>query len=105
MPARKSQSKECTMRMNAFPAVIERAQTLILNDLGQSLRVLIDIAKSRKLWRPKGHMFFSRKVLAHTSHLIQNCLSDNVDMFWFKEFWPPNSPDLNLLDYYVPECS
>jgi len=22
-------------------------------------------------------------------------------MFWFKEFWPPNSPDLNPLDYYV----
>jgi len=28
-------------------------------------------------------------------------LSDNVDMFWSKEFWSPNSPDLNLLDYYV----
>lgn len=24
-------------------------------------------------------------------------LSDNVDMFWSKEFWPPNSPDLNSL--------
>jgi len=22
-------------------------------------------------------------------------------MFWFKEFWSPNSPDLNPLDYYV----
>jgi len=22
-------------------------------------------------------------------------------MFWSKEFWPPNSPDLNPLDYYV----
>jgi transposase len=38
---------------------------------------------------------------AHTSHLIQNWLSDNVDMFWSKDFWPPNSPDLNPLDYYV----
>ena len=37
----------------------------------------------------------------HTSHLIQNWLSDNVDIFWSKEFWSPNSPDLNLLDYYV----
>jgi len=35
------------------------------------------------------------------SHLIQNWLSDNVDMFWSTEFWPPNSPDLNPLDYYV----
>lgn len=38
---------------------------------------------------------------AHTSHLVQNWLSDNIDMFWSKEFWPPNSPDLNPLDYYV----
>jgi len=22
-------------------------------------------------------------------------------MFWSKEFWPPNSPDLNPLDYYA----
>jgi len=38
---------------------------------------------------------------AHTSHLVQNWLSDNIDMFWSKDFWPPNSPDLNPLDYYV----
>jgi len=38
---------------------------------------------------------------SHTSHLIQNWLSDNIDMFWSKEFWPPNSPDLNPLNYYV----
>jgi len=38
---------------------------------------------------------------AHTSHLVQNWLSDHVDMFWSKDFWPPNSPDLNPLDYYV----
>jgi len=37
----------------------------------------------------------------YTSHLIQNWLSDNVDMFWSKEIWPPNNPDLNPLDYYV----
>lgn len=24
-------------------------------------------------------------------HLIQNWFSDNVDMFWPKDFWPPNS--------------
>ena len=35
------------------------------------------------------------------SHLVQNWLSDNVDMFWSKDFWPPNSPDLNSLDNYV----
>ena len=54
------------------------------------------------LWRPEDHMFFSRTVhRLIRAHLIQNWLSDNVDMFWFKKFWPPNSPDLNPLDYYV----
>ncbi|KYM94327.1 hypothetical protein ALC62_15046, partial [Cyphomyrmex costatus] len=43
----------------------------------------------------------TKEVYIHTSHLIQNWLSNNVDMFWFKEFWPPNSPDLNPLNYYV----
>jgi len=38
---------------------------------------------------------------AHTNHLVQNWLSDNIDMFWSKEFWLPNYPDLNPLDYYV----
>jgi hypothetical protein len=38
---------------------------------------------------------------AHTSHLVQNWLCDNMSMFWSKEFWPPNNPDLNPLDYFV----
>lgn len=38
---------------------------------------------------------------AHTSHLVQNWLTDHVELFWSKDFWPPNSPDLNPLDYYV----
>lgn len=36
---------------------------------------------------------------AHTSYLMQNWLSDNADMFW-----PPNSPNLNPLDYYLWDC-
>ena len=38
---------------------------------------------------------------AHTSHLVQNWLSDNMEMFWSKEFWLPSSPDLNPMDYYA----
>jgi len=49
----------------------------------------------------KPYVFQQDDASAHTSHLIQNWLSDNIDMFWFKEFWPPNNPDLNPLDYYV----
>ncbi|KMQ88024.1 transposable element tcb1 transposase [Lasius niger] len=49
----------------------------------------------------KPYIFQQDGAPAHTSHLVQNWLSDNVDMFWSKEFWPPNSPDLNPLNYYV----
>ena len=38
---------------------------------------------------------------AHNSNIVQNWCSDTLDMFWSKEFWPPSSPDLNPLDYYV----
>ena len=37
----------------------------------------------------------------HTSHLVQNWLSDEMDMVWTKELWPPSSPDLNPLDCYA----
>jgi len=46
------------------------------------------------------YVFQQDGALAHTSHLIQNWLSDN-DMFWSKKFWLPNSSDLNPLDYYI----
>ncbi|XP_032687204.1 uncharacterized protein LOC116851661 [Odontomachus brunneus] len=49
----------------------------------------------------KPYVFQQDGAPAHTSHLVQNWLSDKMDMFWSKEFWPPNSPDLNPLDYYV----
>ena len=47
------------------------------------------------------YIFQQDGVSIHTSHLIQNWFSDNVDMFRFKKFWLINSPDLNPLDYYV----
>ncbi|EGI65270.1 hypothetical protein G5I_06269 [Acromyrmex echinatior] len=42
MPARKNHSKE---RIARTPAIVERAQALISDDPGQSLRVLIDVVK------------------------------------------------------------
>jgi inhibitor of nuclear factor kappa-B kinase subunit alpha len=38
---------------------------------------------------------------AHASNLVQNWMEENLPLFWSKAFWPPNSPDLNPLDYYV----
>ncbi len=49
----------------------------------------------------KPYIFQQDSAPAHTSHIVQNWLSDNMQMFWSKEFWPPNSPDLNPMDYYM----
>jgi len=38
---------------------------------------------------------------AHTASLAQDWLSRNCPEFIWKEEWPPNSPDLNPLDYHV----
>ena len=38
---------------------------------------------------------------AHTSKVTQKWLEKNIPDFWPKELWPPNSPDLNPLDYSV----
>ena len=38
---------------------------------------------------------------AHTSKKTQTWLKENLPDFWPKDLWPPNSPDLNPLDYSV----
>ena len=37
---------------------------------------------------------------AHTSKIIQSWMSSNMN-FWKKDFWPPQSLDLNPLDYSI----
>jgi len=67
------------------------------------VNVLASVVKPRMEIVASGrpYVFQQDGAPAHTSHLVQNWLSDNIDMFWSKEFWLPNSPDLNLLNYYV----
>ena len=36
----------------------------------------------------------------HTSNLTQKWLEKNLNLFLNKSEWPPNSPDLNPLDYF-----
>lgn len=67
------------------------------------VRVLTNVVKPwiETMTSGRPYIFQQNGAPAHTSHLVQNWLSDNMDMFWSKEFWPLNSPDLNPLDYYV----
>ncbi|QQP52246.1 Transposable element tcb2 transposase, partial [Caligus rogercresseyi] len=38
---------------------------------------------------------------AHTAKKVQDWCEDNFPHFWGKEVWPPSSPDLNPLDFFV----
>ena len=38
---------------------------------------------------------------AHTAKKTQEWLKENIPNFWSKDIWPPNSPDLNPLDFSV----
>jgi hypothetical protein len=53
----------------------------------------VTVLKSHELFQQDGKP-------AHNSHLVlNNRLSDNMKIFWSN--WPPNSPNLNPLDYYI----
>ena len=48
--------------------------------------------------------FSSKMARQHiTATLSKAGLKENLgeNLFWSNEFWPPNSPDLNLMDYFV----
>ena len=48
--------------------------------------------------------YFSKTALqapTHTARLTQDWLTVNCTDFIAKDEWPPNSPDLNPLDYHV----
>ena len=38
---------------------------------------------------------------AHTAKKVQDWCEANLPHFWSKDVWPPSSPDLNPLDFFV----
>ena len=50
---------------------------------------------------PSGFIFQQDGALAHTAKLAQDWIATNCSEFIGKDEWPPNSPDLNHLDYHV----
>jgi len=50
---------------------------------------------------PREYIFQEDGAPAHTARAMQNWLQTNCPDFIAKDEWPPNSPDLNPLDYYV----
>lgn len=50
---------------------------------------------------PSGFIFQQDGAPAHTAKLAQDWIATNCNDFIGKDEWPPNSPDLNPLDYHV----
>ena len=50
---------------------------------------------------PNGFVFQQDGAPAHTARVTQDWLKTNCRDFIAKDEWPPNSPDLNPLDYHV----
>jgi len=65
------------------------------------LRLLIDhvIPWIKANYQEGEYTFQQDSAPAHGSKKTQQFLSEEV-RFWSKKIWPPNSPDINLLDYY-----
>ena len=38
---------------------------------------------------------------SHTANMVQQWCQDNSQWFWPKSFWPPSSPDLNVMDFVI----
>jgi len=102
-PARKTHSKEHVVRT---PDIIQRAQELIFEDPRQSIRKLSSvIGVSEKTMRQiveedlryKSYTIKVRQMLSKAARTkrVERC---NLLLC---SFWPPNSPDLNPLDFYV----
>ena len=76
--------------------VEEKAKVNAAYYVGSLLPMLVDDCK-RLL--PFGFVFQQDR--PHTAHQTQDCLTANCTDFIAKDQWPPNSPDLNPLDYHV----
>src|SRR6218665_133230 len=50
---------------------------------------------------PAGFIFQQDGAPAHTARVMQESLHTNCPEIIEKDRWPPNSQDLNLLDYHV----
>ena len=66
------------------------------------IKKILPFAKSegKRLFKGEKYVFQQDGASCHTSKKSQEWCSRNFDYFLEKDKWPPNSPDLNPLDYY-----
>lgn len=102
-------------RLNKFPTkvmvwlgvCVEGLTTLVILDKG-TLNHEIYIKKVLPVAKRCGNKmlgdnwtFQQDGATSHTHHLSQQWCADNLPSFISKTYWPPNSPDLNPLDYSI----
>ncbi|VDL76706.1 unnamed protein product [Nippostrongylus brasiliensis] len=87
-PSKRTHLRE---RVSKTAEAVERAHELILEDSIQSPRKLATVLEKA----------ICLSIRRRTSNLVQNWLSDNVDMLCCKKFWSQKNPDLNPMNYYV----
>jgi len=63
--------------------------------------LITELLQDCKSVLPSGFIFKQDGAPAHTAKLAQDWITTNCSEFIGKDEWPPNSPDLNSLDYHV----
>jgi len=70
------------------------------NSYGQTRRKLAGHIGECKSLLPSGFIFQRDNARAYTKKLTQDWIATNCNKFIGKDEWPPNSPDVNPLDYH-----
>ena len=55
----------------------------------------------KKAYPQRNYVFQQDGALPHTANKSRDFLNRNFAAFWDKDLWPPNSPDLNPLDFAI----
>jgi len=63
--------------------------------------LLTELVQDCRSVLPSGFIFQQDGAPAHTAKLAQDWIAANCSEFIGKDEWPPNSPDLNSLEYHV----
>src|ERR1044072_2829660 len=82
-------------RLHAVPEKVKVNADFYVNDL------LPKIIQDCESLLPNNFVFQQDDAPAHSSPLAQERIGQHSPEFVKKDEWPPNSPDLNPLDYHV----
>jgi hypothetical protein len=89
---RKSRARELNSRFS-----VRSVKNIVFTD---EKDFTLEVARNR-LYPNSDYVFQQDGAPSHTSRLTQGHLAESTPDFINKDSWPPQSPDLNPLDYFV----